>query len=97
MGPLSYRSLATESVQYFYGFSYIATYSYVAMHVLCNSCNIGTSDLPDVYAQSPRAYISGKSRVPKLQLICNIAQRAEVSSSQKSQNRKHLYIYWEAY
>ena len=23
--------------------------------MLCNSCNIGTSDLSDMYAQSPRA------------------------------------------
>ena len=23
--------------------------------LICNSCNIGTSDLPDMYAQSPRA------------------------------------------
>jgi len=28
------------------------------------SCNMGTSDLLDMYAQSTRAYISGKSRVP---------------------------------
>ena len=34
---------------------------------------IDMSDLPDIYAQSPRAYISGKSLVPMLQLICNIA------------------------
>ena len=38
------------------------------------------SDLPDMYAQSPMAYISGKSQVPMLQLICNIALwQAEVS------------------
>ena len=36
----------------------------------CISCYMGTRDLPDMYAQSPigplgpRAYISGKSRVP---------------------------------
>ena len=41
---------------------------------VCNSCNIGTSDLPDMYvARGLRAYISGKSRVPMLQLLCNIA------------------------
>ena len=28
---------------------------YVCMYVVCNSCNIGTSDLPDMYAQSLRA------------------------------------------
>ena len=42
---------------------------------LCDSCNMDTSDLPDMYAQSQaqglRAYIPGKSRVPMLQLICN--------------------------
>ena len=32
---------------------------------------MGTSALPDMYAQSPRAYISGKARVPMLQLICH--------------------------
>ena len=41
-----------------------------------NSCNMGTRDLPDMYARSPRAagpraYISGKSRVYMLQVICN--------------------------
>ena len=70
---------------------------------LCNSCNIGTSDLPDMYAQGLqgrglRAYISDKSRVPMLQLIGNITLWwAEVSSSQKSQNWQHLYIYRKAY
>ena len=38
------------------------------------SCNIGTRDLPDMYALGPaalglRAYISGKSLVPMLQLL----------------------------
>ena len=35
---------------------------------------MGMSDFPEMYAQRPRAglqaYISGKSRVPMLQLIC---------------------------
>ena len=39
----------------------------------CNIGNIGTSDLPEIYAQargsSVSAYISGKSQVPMLQLI----------------------------
>jgi len=38
------------------------------------SCNMGTSDLPEMYAQSPkaqRAYISGKPQMPMLQLLCN--------------------------
>ena len=37
-------------------------------------CNTGTSALPDMYARArgccALAYISGKSRVPVLQLIC---------------------------
>ena len=39
---------------------------------LCNSCNTGTSALPDMYAQRPRVSvdISGNARVPVLQLIC---------------------------
>ena len=42
---------------------------------ICSNCNMGTSDLPEIYAQargcSPSAstYISGKSQVPMLQLI----------------------------
>ena len=36
-----------------------------------NSCNMGTRDLPDMYARGLRAYISGKSRVHMLQVICN--------------------------
>ena len=46
----------------------------------CDSCNMGMSDLPDMWAADPicgpqtlglRAYISVKSQVPMLQLICN--------------------------
>ena len=33
------------------------------------SCNIGTRDLPDMYALGLWAYISGKSLVPMLQLL----------------------------
>ena len=36
------------------------------LHITCNVC---TRDLPDMYALSPRAYISGKSLVPMLQLL----------------------------
>ena len=42
------------------------------MKVLHISCNIGTHDLPDMYALSPRglwAYISGKSLLAMLQLL----------------------------
>ena len=59
----------------------------------CNGymCSMGTRDLPDTYAQSLRAYISGKSRVPMLQLICNTfsANCAQVKSSVKMQQ---LYL-----
>ena len=46
---------------------------YVRM-CICNSCNMGTRALPDMYALSPRAcgpqaYISGKSRAPMLQVL----------------------------
>ena len=43
----------------------------------CSSCDMGTSDLPEIYAQarghsqSASAYISGKSFVSMLQLICS--------------------------
>ena len=55
---------------------YISWYIFLAIYYICNSCNIGTSDLPDMYALSRRAcgpqawaYISGKSLVPMLQLL----------------------------
>ena len=40
--------------------------------VTSNSCNTGTSALPDMYARRPRASanISGNALVPVLQLIC---------------------------
>ena len=43
---------------------------------ICNSCNTGTSGLPDMYTQGlraadPRVYISGRPRMPVLQLLCN--------------------------
>ena len=31
---------------------------------------MGTRDLPDMYARGLRAYISGESRAPMLQVIC---------------------------
>ena len=49
-----------------------------ACKYICNGCNMDMSDLPDTYALSSWAvaigiwaYISGKSQVPMLQLICN--------------------------
>ena len=47
------------------------------------SCNIGTRDLPDMYALGPRAYISGKSLLPMLQLL-------HVAYSQKYWWQLHL-------
>ena len=41
----------------------------------CSSCNMGTSDLPEIYTRArglrphARVYISGKSQVPMSQLI----------------------------
>ena len=57
---------------------------------------MGTGDLPDMYAQGPRAtglraYISGKSRVPMLQPICDkfLASCAQAKSSVELQQ---LYL-----
>ena len=41
--------------------------------IICYSCNMGTSGLPDMYTRSPRVYISGKPRVHMLQLLCTMA------------------------
>ena len=58
------------------------------------SCNMGMSDLPDMYAQRPRAagprlraYISGKLQVPILQMICNTfsVSCAQAKNSDESQ------------
>ena len=38
--------------------------------IICNSCNMGARDLPDMYARGLRAYISGESRAPMLQVLC---------------------------
>ena len=59
----------------------IFVFMYACMYV-CSSFNMGTSDL-DTYAQGPQAYISGKSRMPMLQLICNtfLASCAQAKSS----------------
>ena len=60
---------------------------------LFDSCNMSTSDLPDMYAQSLRAEgnISGKLRVPMLQLLCNtfLASCAQAKSSVELQQ---LYL-----
>ena len=58
-----YFFIITSHVEGVYIPNYVAT---------CNSCNTGTSALPDMYARRPRASvdISGNARVPVLQLIC---------------------------
>jgi len=45
---------------------YIGMYIYIAC--VCNSYNTGTSALPDIYTQRPRASadISGEAQVPVL-------------------------------
>ena len=56
---------------------------------------MGTSDLPDIYARSPRAlgiYISGKSRVPMLQLLCNASSKADSLNANTSLTAG-LYLY----
>ena len=45
------------------------------LEVSHNSCNIGTSALPDMYALAHHGYISGNALVPMLQLL-NIYIRA---------------------
>ena len=54
-----------------YLFLSICIYAYIAIHMyiyICNSYNMGTSALPDMYARSQRlrAYISDKALVPML-------------------------------
>ena len=51
------------------------------------------SDLPDMYAQSPKAYISAKSQVPMLQLICNIAPGELKSAQARNLRTKNTAIF----
>ena len=56
---------------------------------MCNSNNMGMRDLPDMYAQSPRAgglraYILGKSRVHMLQVMCNTSGTLKICTNLKS-------------
>ena len=60
---------------------------------LCNSCNMGARDLPDMYARGPqargmRAYISGKSRAHMLQVMFHF--RAWASAKQL---KPDTYVY----
>ena len=38
--------------------------NFLVLEVILINCNMDTHDLPDMYALSPQAYISGKSLVP---------------------------------
>ena len=49
---------------------------FLELEVLHITCNISTHDLPDMYALSPQAYISGKSPVPMVQLLLVITKEA---------------------
>jgi len=42
---------------------------------------MGTSDLPDMYAQSPRAYISGKSSSAHVKILCNTSKADSLVAS----------------
>ena len=46
------------------------TINYIMLIEVNMSCNMGMRDLPDMYAQGLRAYITGKSRLPMLQVRC---------------------------
>ena len=96
---ISWNVLMRISVRYFLYRTLSVRYEIYPAHFpfdlrcqsgVCNSCNIDTSNLPDMYAQSPRPegiHIRQITSAYMLQLICNIALwRAEVSSSQKSQS-----------
>ena len=45
-------------------------HTYIHHIYIFNSCNTGTSGLPDMYTRGLRVYISGRPRVPVLQLLC---------------------------
>ena len=50
----------------------IKTTGVVTMHgnkVMHNTCNMAICDLPDMYALSPRGYISGKFPMAMLQVL----------------------------
>ena len=52
---------------------------------------MGTRDLPDIYARGLRAYISGKSQVHMLQLICKTSGTLKIRPNLPPLNRA-IYI-----
>ena len=62
---------------------------------LCNSCNKGIRDLSDMYSLitqscNLRAYISGKSKVPMVQVLCIVSGTLKNSPNLQFNT---LYIY----
>ena len=53
------------------------------------SCNMGARDSPDMYALGLRAYISGKSHAPMLQLLLNARHRDGGPSSSQDCEQDH--------
>ena len=53
---------------------------------------MGASDLPGMYAQSPRACVTGKSRVPMLQLLCNTSRKVN-SCNANTRITARFYLY----
>ena len=70
----------------------------------CNSCNTGTSALPDMYVRCPRvsANISGKARVPVFQLICYTSSTPKICPNHLTTVltlyiRAHSHYDWDLY
>ena len=61
--PLSSKSnnLSVEEVANYCSRDIPHIINVVVMQQLANSCNMGTSVLPDMYTRSPRVYISGRT------------------------------------
>ena len=70
------------------------------MGELCNSCNMGMGDLPDMHALALglvalglQAYISGKSRMPMLQVPIDIIGGRGLVGCNKLVNKTKLILY----
>ena len=62
-----------------------------------NSCNMGERDLPNMYARGPRAYISGESRAPMLQVLCITSGTLKVCLTYRfcfAYLYNHEYSFW---